>query len=120
MTWKTSPPELIDRFNAALPNDDRVERRVMFGYPCAFANGNMFSGLHEDRCFVRLGEPQRRALLDLPGASQFEPIAGRRMSEYVVVPDSFSRARLSKWLGLALRYATSLPPKRRKQKGPRR
>lgn len=120
MTWKKSPPELIERFNAALPVDHRVERRTMFGYPCAFANGNMFGGLHEHRCFVRLGDPQRQTLLDLPGASAFEPIAGRRMTEYVVVPDAFSRADLSKWLALALRYAAGLPPKPRPEKRARR
>ena len=120
MTWKKSPPELIERFNTALPDDVRVERRTMFGYPCAFAGGNMFGGLHEHRCFVRLGETERRRLLDLPGASPFEPIAGRRMTEYVVVPKSFSGAELSKWLALALRYAASLPPRARKQKRARR
>jgi TfoX/Sxy family transcriptional regulator of competence genes len=120
MTWKKSPPELVERFNAALPIDDRVERRTMFGYPCAFAGGNMFGGLHEYRCFVRLGEVQRRRLLDLPGTSPFEPIAGRRMTEYVAMPDSFSRADLAKWLALGLRYAASLPPKPRQPRRARR
>ena len=92
----------------------------MFGYPCVFAGGNMFGGLHEHRCFVRLGEAQRKRLLDVPGASCFEPIAGRRMKEYVVVPDSFSRAELAEWLALALRYAVSLPPRRRTPKRARR
>jgi len=33
MRWRKSPPELIAVFDAALPDDRRVQRRSMFGYP---------------------------------------------------------------------------------------
>jgi len=46
--WRKSPDDLIALFYAALPEDPRVERRKMFGYPCAFVGGNLFSGLHAD------------------------------------------------------------------------
>ncbi len=114
--WKKSPPDLIARFDAALPRDERVERRSMFGYPCAFTNGNMFCGLHEDRLVVRLPEADRRILLEEPGARIFEPMPGRLMKEYVVVPRPLSNPELSKWLATALRYAAALPPKAARQR----
>ncbi len=46
-TWKKSSPALIAYFDKALPDDPRVERRQMFGYPCAFVNGQLFTGLHQ-------------------------------------------------------------------------
>jgi hypothetical protein len=33
--WRKSPDALIVLFDAALLDDPRVERRKMFGYPCA-------------------------------------------------------------------------------------
>ena len=34
--WQPSSPELIACFDACLPHAAGVERRQMFGYPCAF------------------------------------------------------------------------------------
>jgi len=118
--WKKSPPQLIERFGTALPSDERVERRSMFGYPCAFVNGNMFCGLHEDRLIVRLAEPERARLLEEPGARQFEPFPGRRMTEYVVVPDPLANPSLQRWLSRAFKYAASLPPKPARRPAKRR
>jgi TfoX/Sxy family transcriptional regulator of competence genes len=92
----------------------------MFGYPCAFVNGNMFGGLHEERLFVRLDEAGRRRLLREPGATPFEPMPGRRMTEYVVVPHPLTNRNLPKWLRAALRYAAGLPPKPGRAKRGRR
>ena len=47
MAWKKSPPALIETFDAVLPGAP-AERRLMFGYPAAFVNGNMFMSLFED------------------------------------------------------------------------
>jgi len=113
MSWKKSPPELIARFDEALPRDPRVERRQMFGYPCAFTNGNMFTGLHQDKLFVRLAEKERGELLRRAGARPFEPMPGRPMAEYVVVPDSLPRQQLAKWIAAALEYASALPAKKK-------
>lgn len=63
-TWKKVPGELAEKFLAALPDDPRVDRWEMFGCPCAFVEGNMFAGLHEDRLIVRLPNGGEAALLD--------------------------------------------------------
>jgi TfoX/Sxy family transcriptional regulator of competence genes len=92
----------------------------MFGYPCAFVNGNMFTGLHEHRMVVRLPEEQREALLRVPGATRFEPMKGRVMREYVVVPDRVlaSKRSLRPWVRKAFDYAASLAAKKPKRPRP--
>jgi hypothetical protein len=47
--WRKSPDDLIARFHAALPDDPRIECRKMFGYPCAFVGGNLFTGAESER-----------------------------------------------------------------------
>jgi TfoX/Sxy family transcriptional regulator of competence genes len=113
MAWEKSSPELIDTFYAALPEDDRVERRKMFGYPCAFANGQMFTGLHQHDLIVRLGEEKRAELLATEGASVFAPMEGRVMKEYVAVPPAIREdpETLKHWIAQGLDYALTLPPK---------
>jgi TfoX/Sxy family transcriptional regulator of competence genes len=117
MKWKKPPAQLIEAFGAALPSDPRVERRQMFGYPCAFVGGNMFTGLHEENLIVRLPEESRAALLAKPGAAPFQPMR-RVMREYVVVPRAIvgRRKELAAWLDGAFRFASSLPPKPAKKK----
>jgi TfoX/Sxy family transcriptional regulator of competence genes len=99
------------------------ESRKVFGYPCAFVNGNMFAGLHEAGLILRLPESERETFLKLKGASQFEPMPGRFMREYVVAPAEMAGhpGTVAKWMIRAFAYASSLPVKVRKSKaGPRR
>jgi TfoX/Sxy family transcriptional regulator of competence genes len=113
MAWRKSPPELIAAFDAALPADRRVQRRKMFGYPCAFTGGNMFTGLHQESCIVRLPETERARLLREPGASIFAPMPGRQMKEYVALPPAVVEdgEALRGWMTIALDYASALPAK---------
>jgi TfoX/Sxy family transcriptional regulator of competence genes len=118
MAWKKSSPELVAKFVAALPADPRAERRKMFGYPCCFVNDNMFAGLHEERMVLRLDPVARAELLAEPGASVFEPMPGRPMKEYVVVPPAVlaSAPLLERWTMRSFSWASSLPPKKRAKK----
>ena len=111
--WKKTPPELVATFDNALPASPAVTRRPMFGNASAFANGNMFAGTFQDSIIVRLSERDRGALLKLKGAAQFEPMAGRPMKEYVVVPSSVvaKPKDLAAWVERGHRYALTLPPK---------
>ncbi len=56
MAWEKPSETLIEHFGRWLPDDSNVERRKMFGCPCAFVNGNMFAGVHEQNLIVRLSE----------------------------------------------------------------
>ncbi len=113
MAWRKSPPDLIALFEDAVPRGRGIERRSMFGYPAAFANGHLVAGLHQESFVVRLPAAER-ARAD-HRARPFEPMAGRRMREYVVVPDCVlaERRTLDAWLAGSVRDVRTLPPKTR-------
>ena len=120
--WRKAPPALIETFLAVIPDDPKIKHRKMFGYPAAFINGNLFAGLHQETLMVRLSEADRdRARSDLQ-AEAFEPMPGRAMREYMVLPDHVvaEPIELGKWVERSIAYALSLPPKapksRRKRK----
>ncbi len=113
-TWRKAPESLVKLFAelvAVLPPD--VERRRMFGFPCVFVNNQLFAGVHQDNIMIRLPEAERTAFLALDGAAQFEPMPGRPMREYVVIPQAMmaSPAQILPWLEKSCAYARSLPPK---------
>jgi TfoX/Sxy family transcriptional regulator of competence genes len=117
--WKPAPAELVKAFEASLRAVPAARQRKMFGYPAAFVNGRLFAGLFEDRMILKLPAESRSALLKLPGAARFEPLPGRTMVEFIVVPPSLvkSHARLKPWLESAYAYVSAMPPKVKK-KGP--
>ena len=88
----------------------------MFGYPCAFVNGNMFTGLHQDNMIVRLPEERREALKETGGASSFEPMKGRVMREYVALSaaDIGTPDTLASRVSEAFDFAAAMPPKEKK------
>ena len=99
-------------FRDAIPADDRVQTRPMFGQLAGFVNGHMFSGIFGDSIFVRPSDADRAALLK-EGGQDFEPMPGRPMKGYVVLPDAWLRdtQRLQQWLTRALETTAALPPK---------
>lgn len=116
--WRPAPQALIDTFEACLRNFPHIAQRHMFGYPAAFANGYLFAGLFENSVILKLPAEARSKLLKMPGASRFEPMPGRVIGEFVVVPPSVvnNSARLIQWLKLACAYVESFPPKTTKQR----
>ncbi|SRR6266508_1098104 len=115
MKMQKSPPELVETFDRAFPEDARAQRRQMFGFPAGFVNGNHFGGLFADHVVLRLAEADRRALAEQYGAVPFAPM-GRPMSGYVVVPDPIvnDAALLREWLIRALEHAAAMPAKQPK------
>ena len=117
--WKPAPAEAVTAFEAATSGLTGAEPRKMFGYSCVFAKGNMFAGLHEAGMVLRLPERQRAEFLRLKGAQPFEPMPGRVMREYVVVPKILLHApeKLQTWVERSLAYVSSLPVKAKKGSG---
>lgn len=115
-TFEKSAPELVARFQAVLDRHAApdITRRQMFGYPCAWIGGNMLSGLFAQDWWVRVSEPDREALLALPGAHQFEVMPGKAMGRYVVMPPDViaDDARLDAWLAKAAEFTRTLPSKK--------
>ena len=72
-------------YEAALPADPRVERKKMFGMPCAFVNRQMFFGTFEASVVARVGPDRVRALASQPGMGTFTPQADRPWHDYVQV-----------------------------------
>jgi TfoX/Sxy family transcriptional regulator of competence genes len=106
-------------FERAVARMDGIERRTMFGYPSAFANGNMAACVFQDRIMVRLSETDRAAALELPGAKSFEPSPGRPMREYVDFPRAVldDPSSIEDWMRRGVAYAAGLPAKKKKAGG---
>lgn len=118
--WKPAPREAVAAFEGATSGLFGAEPRKMFGYSCVFAKGNMFAGLHEAGMILRLSDEQRTEFLRLKGAKQFEPMPGRVMREYVVVPKVLLNVppeKLRAWVEKSLDYVLSLPAKQKRGSG---
>ena len=113
MEWEKASTELGDILLQAAEPFALVEKRKMFGGLTLFVNGHMFSGVHGRKIIMRLGEEDRASAESESGAVPFEPMPGRVMREYVVVPEQvWSKPEaLEDWLRLSIEYVGSLPPK---------
>ena len=111
-SFTKSPPELVERFGEVLEGYPDAQRKKMFGYPAAFVGGNMATGLFADTWVVRLPaeeiEPAKAA-----GASSFEPMPGKPMKAFVVIPraDVDDDAAIRRWVERGLAFAASMPAK---------
>jgi hypothetical protein len=118
MAWQKPTPEMIATFEDILPSDRRVERKKIFGCPTGFVNGNMFAGLHENRVVLRLSDEGRQRLTKTHRVKAFEPLPGRVMKGWIVVPSGIvaERKSLKDLAGEAFAHTASLPPKAKKSK----
>ena len=78
-------------FARLVPDEPAITLKPMFGQLSAFVNGNMFCGLFGDELVVRLPEVEIAAVKK-QGGRDFEPMAGHKMSGYVMLPGGW-RAR---------------------------
>ena len=117
--WKPAPREAVAAFEASTSGLSGIKPRKMFGYSCVFSKSNMFAGLHEAGMVLRLPDEKRAEFLRLKGAKQFEPMPGRVMREYVVVPKALLNAPgdLRPWVEKSLAFVSSLPAKSKKNSG---
>jgi TfoX/Sxy family transcriptional regulator of competence genes len=117
MKWRKAPDELID-FLAETTRDIDCQLKKMFGYPAYFINTNMFMGAFQESLIIRLSEDDKdKVLKQYKGVTAFEPMAGRAMKEYVVIPESLYRDKgvFAKILNMSVKYVSSLPPKAKKK-----
>ena len=120
MAWVKIPKENHAVFEAALPLDDRIEVKSMFGGVAAMLNGQMLGGLFGTTAIVKLGAERYAALAAL-GGKPFDPMEnGRVMSSTLVLPQAEfdDRARLRSWLLEARDHIASLPAKAKKAAKP--
>jgi TfoX/Sxy family transcriptional regulator of competence genes len=116
--FEKAPAELVERFQQVIAGFAELERRQMFGYPCAFtaANDQMTTGLFGADWMIRLPEDGREDLIAAGGAP-FSPMPGRPMKEYVAFPRSMldDPEALRPWIERSLAYVHALPPKPKKK-----
>lgn len=113
-----APEEMVRLFDDALREFPMARTRKVFGYPAGFIDGNMFAGLFQDEMFFRLADDDRAAIRKEYGTKLFEPIPGRPMRGYVLVPRYILKSprEMRTWLTKAIEYAKSLPPKVKNQR----
>lgn len=104
-------------FESIVPDHPAVTIRPMFGQLSAFVNGNMFMGIFGDDVLFRLPDDERAEVI-AAGGGPFEPMAGRPMKEYVVVPPAWrdQPGRIREWAVRSLEHAEELPPKESSKK----
>ena len=117
-----SPAALVERFDTVAGWFPEVERRLTFGYPCLYVGGNMVSGLYRDSWHVRLGGADLAAAQALDGAHTFEPMPGRPMTGFTVLPADVvdDDDAIRDWVGRAVEFGASMPPKSRRRRPQRR
>ena len=113
MEWKKAPAELVEFINGKM-KDKNCDYKKMFGYPAYFFNGNMFVGVHGDKLFLRLSDADMAEVMkDCKDVSPFEPMSGRAMKGYVVLPKAIYSDNIlfAEYLDKSIKYVSSLPPK---------
>jgi TfoX/Sxy family transcriptional regulator of competence genes len=107
---------VVERMRAVL-NGNGVLREVrMFGGLCFMLDGNMVAGTSKRGILVRVGKDARAAALTRPNARAME-MSGRPMEGYVLVdPPPADDRELRGWLGLAVAFVKTLPPKAKRPK----
>jgi hypothetical protein len=101
--------ESLARFEVLVEAIAEADRKLVFGSPACLVGGNMFFGVHAAGLFVKLAEPDARELLAACG-QPFEPMPGRPMAGFVVLPASLPDQEL--WVRRSYDYAMALPPKK--------
>lgn len=114
--WEKPSEELIALLNTLLEPFE-CNLRKMFGSVAYFVNGNMFAGVFEDTIFMRYDIDTQKELKEKnQDVENFDPMGGRPMKEYLILPNLIIEniPELENWLELSYTYAKNLPPKQKK------
>jgi hypothetical protein len=72
--------------------DRGAVRGQMFGMPVLKLDGRVFAGTFGDAMTFKLGAKDLERALAAKGVQPFEPMSGRRMKEWVLVPVEHARS----------------------------
>lgn len=112
MTMPKPSEQAKAAFQKLVPPDPAVTTRPMFGNLSGFVNGNMFCGLFGEDLFVRVSDEDQTKVRK-QGGRPFEPMPGRAMTGYVVVPAGWQKKpdATRDWIVTALVWTRAFPPK---------
>jgi hypothetical protein len=83
-----------------------AKRSQMFGMPVLKAGDKVFAGIYGEAITFKLGPEDLAAARERAGVEPFEPMPGRAMKEWVLVPASHAKL----WAGLAEQAFRYLAP----------
>ena len=91
---------------------DGITEKKMFGGLCFLLNGNMVCGVHKGGGMFRVGKEREAEARAVEGAAELS-FTGRPMGGMIEVTDEAlaDDDRRTIWVGLAVKNASSLPPK---------
>jgi hypothetical protein len=103
---------LAARVRTVLPDRPDLSEKKMFGGLCFLLGGNMCCGITGDQLMLRIGAEAYESALSRPHAREMD-FTGRAMKGMVYVDaDGISTEEdLADWVGIAVGFAGSLPPK---------
>jgi TfoX/Sxy family transcriptional regulator of competence genes len=104
---------LASRVRDVLADEDGVGERKMFGGLAFMVDGHMACGIVGEELMLRLGDEGADAALDRPHVRPMD-FTGRPMHSMVYVEPEGCRddASLRGWVGQAVAFVRTLPPKR--------
>jgi hypothetical protein len=105
-TMPEAGPKTVERFNRLAETfvARGATRSQMFGMPVLKAGDKVFAGTFGDAMTFKLGPDDLERARALTGVEPFEPMKGRPMKEWVLVP----LAHATRWSDLAERAFTYL------------
>lgn len=112
-------PETVVTLRQIVAGHPGVTTRAMFGQTAFFVAGQMAGGTWGSRIMLRLS-PEDRVAADAIGGTLFDPMGGRPMSAYRVLPVDLAESDADAWIGRAIAYTASLPPKPAPKPGARK
>jgi len=103
---------VAQRVRQAIQKQDGLSERKMFGGLCLMLHGNMFAGIIKDELMLRVGPENSDELLARPGVRPMD-FTGKPMKGYLYVESAAfaTPEALKGWLGHALSFVETLPPK---------
>ncbi|MFT5685845.1 MAG: hypothetical protein ACI8RZ_006799 [Myxococcota bacterium] len=102
---------VVTAYEAALPDDPEIERKLMFGTPCAFVNRQMFFGTFENTIVARIGPERVSALSEQPGMQVFTLSETKVWDDYLQLDATTDAALLTELAAEAFAWASALPRK---------
>jgi len=109
-------PALITAYETALPDDERIQRKTMFGSPCAFVNRQMFFGTFEESIVARVGPKRVQVLAEHDGMQVFTLSPEKQWDDYVQMDPTVAPDMFAELASEALAWAAALPKKTKRPK----
>jgi TfoX/Sxy family transcriptional regulator of competence genes len=91
-----SAEEKYNQIAEHLKVTENVSKGSMFGAKCIKINRKVFAMFFNDEMVFKLAPERQKHVLAIEGAHHFEPMPGRRMKDWISVPDQ------ERWEELAL------------------